>query len=143
MEGPTRTSSKKSPPLNDDVVLMSSNQQQIVPRLVTPVMLLDESHITQELVSDEFLLQLQATQQTTREFDEARDIGFERNRAIREASEAREVEQQQQQQQVTLAQFQMIERFLANQEEVRRLIDDSSNNTCQDDISPPNSIICV
>ena len=91
---------------------MLSNQQQIVPRLVTLMMVLDESHINQELVSDEFLLQLQATQHINQELDEAWDIEFERNRAICETREAREVEQQQQ---ATLAQFQMFQRFITNQ----------------------------
>ena len=90
------------------------------------MMLLDESHTTQEPLNDEFLLQLQATQQITRELNEARDIEFERNQAVREAREGREVEQQQQ---ATLAQFQMFQRFLAHQEEAGRLMDDSSNDT--------------
>ena len=65
LETPARTSSNEPPPLNDDVVLISSNQQQIVPRLVTPMMLLDESPISQDFVNDKFLLQLHATQQIT------------------------------------------------------------------------------
>ena len=60
---------------------------------------------------------------------------------ICEACEAREVEQQQQQQQVELAYFQMFQRFLANQGEARILMDDSSNDTWQDVISPPSSFI--
>ena len=95
LETPTCTSSNEPPPLNDDVVSAISNEQQIVPRLVTPMTLLDESNITQELVSDDFCLQLQATQQIPRELDEAWDIKFERNRSICEDCEAREVEQQQ------------------------------------------------
>ena len=62
-EIPARTSSNEPPPLNDDVVPTLSNQQQIVPRLVTQMMLLDESHINQELVRVEFLFRLQVTQQ--------------------------------------------------------------------------------
>ena len=61
-ETPTHTSSNEPPPLNDDVISTLSNEQQIVPRLVTPMMLLDESNITQEPVRDEFRLRLQATQ---------------------------------------------------------------------------------
>ena len=70
------------------------------------MVLLNESNITQELVSDEFCLQLQATQQITRGLDEAWDIEFERNRLIREAREARKVEQQQK---AALSQFQMFQ----------------------------------
>ena len=66
--------------------------------------LLDASSIIQELVSDKFLLQQQATQQITRELDEARDIEFERNRLIQEDREAREVEQHRQ---ADLAKYQM------------------------------------
>ena len=63
---------------------------------------------------------------------------YEQNRAIREAREAREVEQQQQE---TLAQFCMFRECLANQEEAGRLLNDSSYDTWQDVISPPNSVI--
>ena len=90
--------------MNDGVVSTLSNQQQIVPRLVTLMVLLDKSNIRQELVSDKFRLQLQAPQQITRRLGEVRDIEFERSRSIREAHEAREIEQQQQ---AELAQFQM------------------------------------
>ena len=61
-ETPARTSSNEPLPLNGDVVLMLSNKHQIVPRLVTQMTLLDASSITQELVSEGFRLQQQATQ---------------------------------------------------------------------------------
>ena len=93
LETPSRTSSNEPPPLNGSVAPTLSNEHQIVPHLVTPMTLLDASSITQEFVNDEFLTQQQATQQITRELDEARDIEFERNRSIQEDLEAREVEQ--------------------------------------------------
>ena len=126
LETPTRSSSSEPPPLNGNVVPTLSNKNQIVPRLVTLMLLLDASSITQELVSDEFRLQQQATQQSTRELDESRNIESKLNQSIREGSVAREVEQQQQ---VELAQFQMFQRFLATQEEAGRSGSDSSNHT--------------
>jgi len=48
-------------------------QQHIIPHRVTPVMFLQDEPPT-DLVNDEFPLQLEATQQITRELDEARDI---------------------------------------------------------------------
>ena len=63
-ETPVRTSSNETPPLNNGIVSISSiQQQQIIARLVTPMMLLDEPPNTQYLVNDKLLLQLQATQQ--------------------------------------------------------------------------------
>ena len=69
-------------PLNDSIISISSiqlpPQQQIIPHRVTPVMLLhDEPPTTQDLVSDEFRLQLEATQQITQGLDEARDFEYE------------------------------------------------------------------
>ena len=90
------------------------------------MLLQDEPPQTQDLVNDEFLLQLQATQQITRELNEARDLEHERRQAIREAQEAREVDQQQQ---TTLAQFRMFREFLASQEAAGRLLDDSGSDT--------------
>ena len=55
-ETPARTSSNEPPPLNGNVAPTLSNEHQIVPRLVTPMTLLDASSITQEHVSDEFRL---------------------------------------------------------------------------------------
>ena len=66
------------------------------------MLLHDEPPTTQDLVNDEFHLQLEAAQQITQELDEAWDMEYERNRVFREAREAREAEDQQQE---TLAQF--------------------------------------
>ena len=99
--------------------------------------LLDASTITQELVSDEFLLQQQASQQITRELDEAQDIEFERNWLIQEDCEAREVEQHRQ---AELAQYRMFRRFIASQEVVEQSASDSSNDTLQDGIPPTSSM---
>ena len=58
LETPARTSNNEPLPLNDSIVSISSiQQQQIVPRLLTPMMLLqDEPLNTQDLMNDEFLL---------------------------------------------------------------------------------------
>ena len=88
--------------MNGSVAPTLSDKHQVVPRLVTPVTLLDASSITQEL--NEFRLQQQATQQITQALNESRDIEFEHNRLIREDREAPEAEQQRQ---AELAQFQL------------------------------------
>ena len=132
---PAHTSSNEPLPLNGDVGPTLHNKHRIVPRLVTPMTLLDASSITQELVNDEFLLQQQVTQQITQALDEARDREFERNRSIHEDCEAREAEQHRQ---AELAQFMLFQQFLATQAEVGQSTSDSSNDTWQDVISPPS-----
>ena len=112
-ETTARTSSNEPPPLNGSVAPTLSNEHQIVPHLVTPLTLLDASSITQELVSDEFRIQQQATQQITQELDEARDIEYERNRSIQQDRYAREAEQLWQD---DLAQFQLFRRFMASED---------------------------
>ena len=107
LETPALTSNYEPPPLNDSMVSISSiqlpPQQQIIPHRVTPVMLLhDEPPTTQDLVSDEFRLQLEATQQITQGLDEAQDMEYKQNKVICEAREAREATDQRQE---TLAQF--------------------------------------
>ena len=63
---------------------------------MTPVLLLYyELPTTQDLVNDEFCLQLEATRQITQGFDKARDLEYEQDRVeqdrvIREAREVRE-----------------------------------------------------
>ena len=106
LETPARTSNNEPPPLNDSIVLISSIQpQQIVSRLVTPMLLLqDEPLNTQDLMNDEFLFQLQVMQQITQELDEARNMEYKRNRAIQEAREARETTDKQRE---TPAQFRL------------------------------------
>ena len=70
-EAPALTSSNEPPPLNNDIGSMSSLlQQQIVPRMVTPMLLQDQP--PNELVQNEFLLQIQAAQQISQEIDDSR-----------------------------------------------------------------------
>ena len=69
-EAPARTSSNEPPPLNNDIGSISLLQQQIVPRMVTPMLLQDQP--PNELVQNEFLLQIQAAQQISQEIDDSR-----------------------------------------------------------------------
>ena len=66
------------------------------------MLLHDEPRTTQDLMNNEFRLQVEATRQITQGLIEARDMEYERDRVIREAREAREAADQRQE---TLAQF--------------------------------------
>lgn len=87
----------------------------------------DQTPNPQDLVYDEFLLQIQATQQIAEELDEGQEEKYEHNQMLCEAQEVRN--QEKQKRQTTLAQFRNFCEWEANQETVRRLMDDSSSNT--------------
>ena len=140
-ETPALTSRNEPPPLNGSVAPAAfveptlSAEQQIVPHTVTPITLYSPS-VTQELLSDEFLLQQQATQQVTQALDEARDIEIERSRLFQEDREARDRQRRQSERD----QYQLYLRFVASQEASARSVSNTSSDTWQDVIPPTPSM---
>ena len=104
------------------------------------IILQDQTPNQQEIVQNEFFLQIQDTQQLmTRELNEAQEVEYELNQMLCEAQEVRTWAEQERQS--TLAQFRNVSEWETNQEAVGRLLNDSCSDAWQDIHSLPHSII--